>query len=33
LVKPAFKMENGRMAIPDKPRLGIEIDQDALEKY
>lgn len=28
-----FVTENGRVAIPDEPGLGIELDADALERY
>ncbi|TNJ42389.1 mandelate racemase/muconate lactonizing enzyme family protein [Tamlana fucoidanivorans] len=30
---PSIKMEDGMIAVPDRPGLGIDIDQDVLEKY
>ncbi len=33
LVTPAFKVKDGRIEIPNKPGLGIEINEDALRKY
>ncbi|MBN1676165.1 MAG: mandelate racemase/muconate lactonizing enzyme family protein [Kiritimatiellae bacterium] len=33
LTQPAFRAQNGRVAVPDRPGLGIEVDQGALERY
>ena len=33
LVLPKFETEDGRIAIPNKPGLGIEIDPDVLDNY
>ena len=31
IIKPAIQMEHGYATVPDKPGLGIELDEDALE--
>ena len=28
-----FELEDGMMPIPDRPGLGVEIDEAALQKY
>ncbi len=33
LVKDELKMENGLLALPSKPGLGVTLDGDALEKF
>lgn len=33
LVKRGFEIRYGKMQVPDGPGLGIDIDQDAVEKY
>ena len=33
MIRPAIKVENGTAAIPDAPGLGVEIDEDAVERY
>ena len=33
LADDGLKMENGRVALPDRPGLGIELNYDALSKY
>ena len=33
LLKKRLEVENGYMAVPDGPGLGVEIDEKALEKY
>jgi L-alanine-DL-glutamate epimerase-like enolase superfamily enzyme len=33
LVKEPFKVVNGHVAIPTKPGLGIEIDEDGLKRH
>ncbi len=33
LAPDSLVMENGRLLLPDKPGLGVELDLDALEKY
>ena len=33
LVADPLTMHNGRLSLPDKPGLGIELNMDALEKY
>jgi L-rhamnonate dehydratase len=33
LVTPEPQIADGRMALPDRPGLGIELDEDALERY
>ncbi len=32
MIRPAIKVENGTAAIPDGPGLGVELDEDALER-
>ena len=31
LVKPAIQMEDGYVTVPDRPGLGVELDEDALD--
>jgi len=31
IIKPAIQIEHGYATVPDKPGLGIELDEDALE--
>jgi len=33
MIRPAIQLANGTAAIPDSPGLGVEIDQDAAERY
>jgi len=33
MIRPAITVENGTAAIPDAPGLGVEIDEDAVERY
>ena len=33
LIKPLLEPKEGYLKVPDKPGLGIEVDQEALEKY
>jgi D-galactarolactone cycloisomerase len=33
LSRTAFELEGGVMQIPDRPGLGVEIDEAALRKY
>ena len=33
LIKPLIQIENGYLNIPDRPGLGIEVDEKVLEKY
>ena len=33
LVTPGIKVENGSARIPDGPGLGVELDEDAVERY
>lgn len=33
LVKPLFVPENDRLKVPDKPGLGVDVDETALTKY
>lgn len=33
LTKEKFRIENGKLMVPETPGLGIEIDQNAVEKY
>ena len=33
LVKNELRMENGRIALPNMPGLGIELNEAAVEKY
>ena len=33
LVKPLIQPEDGYLSVPDRPGLGIEVDEEALEKY
>jgi L-alanine-DL-glutamate epimerase-like enolase superfamily enzyme len=33
LSKEKFKIENGKLIVPDNPGLGIEIDQNVVDKY
>jgi len=33
LSKNKFRIENGKLIVPDLPGLGIEIDQDVVDKY
>ena len=33
LIKPKIQPESGLLDIPDRPGLGIEVDEEALEKY
>ncbi len=33
LSKEKFRIENGRLIVPDTPGLGIEIDQNVVDKY
>ena len=33
LVRPKFDVKNGRIAVPDQPGLGIDIDDDMLNKF
>ena len=33
LLKKRLKVEDGYIAVPDKPGLGIEVDEKAIEKY
>ena len=32
IIKPAIQMEHGYATVPDKPGLGIELDEDASRK-
>jgi len=33
MVRPAIKVENGLSAIPEAPGLGVELDEQAMERY
>jgi D-galactarolactone cycloisomerase len=33
LVQPTFSPHNGRLAIPNEPGLGVNVDEDALKRY
>jgi L-alanine-DL-glutamate epimerase-like enolase superfamily enzyme len=33
LIQPAITVEDGTAAIPDSPGLGVELDEDAVERY
>jgi galactonate dehydratase len=33
LIKPAIAVENGTAGIPERPGLGVELDEDAVAKY
>jgi L-alanine-DL-glutamate epimerase-like enolase superfamily enzyme len=33
MVKPAIKVENGTAAIPEAPGLGVELDEEAVERF
>jgi L-alanine-DL-glutamate epimerase-like enolase superfamily enzyme len=33
VIADPFTVEEGRMAVPDEPGLGIEVDRDAVEEY
>ena len=33
LIKPAIAVENGSTAIPERPGLGFDLDEDAIAKY
>ncbi|MBT3926221.1 MAG: mandelate racemase/muconate lactonizing enzyme family protein, partial [Rhodospirillaceae bacterium] len=33
MAEESFTVENGEMAIPDRPGLGVTINQDFVEKY
>jgi D-galactarolactone cycloisomerase len=33
LVQPAFKVSNGKLKVPDKPGLGIDVDEILLKEY
>jgi len=33
LIREPLKFENGRVQVPDKPGLGVELDEEALERY
>ncbi|UCC99437.1 MAG: mandelate racemase/muconate lactonizing enzyme family protein [Phycisphaerales bacterium] len=33
LVQPTFSPHNGRLQVPDKPGLGVNVDEDALTRY
>jgi galactonate dehydratase len=33
LIKPGIAVENGTAAIPERPGLGVELDEDAVAKY
>ena len=33
LTEPLLPDDSGRLAIPDRPGLGFELDQDAVERY
>jgi L-alanine-DL-glutamate epimerase-like enolase superfamily enzyme len=33
MIRPKFKVENGFAAVPEAPGLGVELDEDAVERY
>ena len=33
LIGGAIRMENGKVAVPTKPGIGVEVDRDVLERY
>jgi len=33
LVEESFPVEDGRVAVPDRPGLGVTLDRDVLERY
>ena len=33
LVQPAFSPHQGRLQVPNEPGLGVNVDQDALNRY
>ena len=33
MIRPGIEVENGLAAIPDAPGLGVELDQDAMERF
>ncbi|MEM2876406.1 MAG: enolase C-terminal domain-like protein [Candidatus Bathyarchaeia archaeon] len=33
LIKEPLRFEKGYVLVPEKPGLGVELDEDALERY
>ena len=33
LTEPKIRMEDGYIAVPERPGLGIEVNEDALKQY